>query len=140
MHAIESLVPGFEQALETFPGAHENLRRLHAAHEQRSATERAQALIGVALAYRLGGEYARWVMERNASRQGLSAEDILLASVGAAIHPRDERTVKAAWQTTASLESTHKLAPYIEFAALACTVLGMLAPAIGRAEAQSRKA
>jgi len=139
MQVLDTLVPGFEQAVERLPGARETLRRLQVARQEGMVSDRSQALIGIAVAHRVGGSYARWVMERAASRAGINAEDILLASLGTAVRAREQKIVRAAWQSTVSVKSAGSLAPHIEYAALASTVIGMLAPSLGAVEQTSRK-
>lgn len=121
MHALESLVPGFDRAIARMPGATPAWRVL-----TRSADEGP-------------------LPPRAATRSGLSAEDIFLATAGTALDPREATVVKAAatmashacfTDTAAYRELTVMLGPeaasnvlaHVALALLACDVLDSIAP------------
>ena len=155
MHAIESLVPGFSHALANTPGAATAWRVLTSTLSDAPLSERHAALVNLAVAQKAGGDYARWVMGRLASRQGMNAEDILLATAGTAHTARDAAIVKAA-ATMASqgnfkdtsayrdlgvlvgADGASAMLPQVALGLLACDVLETAAP--GRhAQASSRR-
>jgi alkylhydroperoxidase/carboxymuconolactone decarboxylase family protein YurZ len=145
MHAIESLVPGFERALERTPGASPAWRALERSIEEDALPDRTSALVSLAVAEHAGGEYSRWVAARLAAKQGISAEDIFLATAGTARNPRDALMVsaagtiasKACFHDTAAFrelsevlgsDSAPRVLAHVALALLACDVLDSVAP------------
>ena len=155
MHAIESLVPGFDHALERMPGAAPAWRVLTHAVDEAPLSGRQAALANLAVAQKAGGDYARWVMGRLASKQGLNAEDIFLATAGTGRGAPDAAIVKAAammasqgnFRDTAAYRDltvmpgagkASAMLPQVALGLLACDVLEATTP--GRqARAPSRK-
>ena len=84
MHAIESLVPDFDRALARMPGAAPAWRVLTQSTQEGELPDRASALVRLAVAQHAGGEYARWAVARLAAKEGMSSEDIFLATIGTA--------------------------------------------------------
>ena len=117
MHAIESLVPGFGPALAHMPGAATAWRVLTHAADEAPLPARQAALVNLAVAQQAGGDYARWVIGRLAARQGMSAEDIFLATAGTALDARDAAIVKTA-ETMASQANFKDSAAYRRLTAL----------------------
>lgn len=145
MHAIESLVPGFGNALAKMPGASPAWRVLTHAADAAPLSARQAALVDLAVAQQAGGEYARWAMERLAAKQGFSSEDIFLATAGTARDARDAAIVKAAgamathahfkstaaWRALTRLLGAGKAAamlPEVALGLLACDVIESAAP------------
>jgi len=154
MHAIESLVPGFDYALARMPGAAPAWRVLNGAVDEAPLSGRQAALVNLAVAQRAGGDYARWVMGRLASKQGMNAEDILLATAGTGLDARDAAIVKAAatmasqanFKDTAAYRDltamlgarkANAMLPQVALGLLACDVLEAASP--GHARASTRK-
>jgi hypothetical protein len=154
MHALESLVPGFDRALWRLSGAGPAWQVLTRSIEEAPLPARRAALVHVAVAQRVGGDYARWVMERVAANAGVNSEDIFLATTGSALDPRDAAVVKAAGglasrarhsdtadyrELTVMLgsENATKVLAHVGLAMLACDVLDSVAP--GRMAAPSSK-
>ena len=140
MHAIESLVPGFGAALAKVPGAAPAWRVLTHAADSAPLSARQAALVDLAVAQEAGGDYARWAMERLAAKQGMSSEDIFLATAGTARDARDAAIVKAActmatvahfrstsaWRALTRLMGAAKaeaMLPEVALGLLACDVL-----------------
>lgn len=89
MTAIESIVPGFVDALGRAPVTLATHRKLAAALRDTPLTERSHALIAVAIAQQLRCEYCIWVHSCLAEAAGVGAEDVFLARAGTALD-RDE--------------------------------------------------
>lgn len=87
MFGIRSLVPGFARALSAAPGQGRAWRSMGSCG---TLSLRLRALLAVAIAREVGGDYAHWAMTQLALRQGVSEEDAFLASVGCA-HDAFER-------------------------------------------------
>ena len=150
MVSIDTLVPGYNQALEAVPGAMETARILETSLEDGTLSERTSALIRVAVAQRVGGPYARWAMGRIAARQWVSAEDIFLATTCTARDPIETVIVKAAARMAASGRQSHpaefdalahllgeeratEVVAQVALAMLACEALAAIAPSTGKA-------
>ena len=86
MNGIRTLVPGLDQALAAAPQAK---RAWQSMASMGPLTLRQRALVGVVVAAFLGDDYARWVMSRLAIRQGLTEEDVFLATLGTALDGAD---------------------------------------------------
>lgn len=156
MLALDSLVPGFDRTLDATPGARLAWDVLCETARGQALEPRTAALIHVAVAHRAGGEYARWAIERGAARQGLTAEDILLATLGTALAARESRIVRAAralalqarfadtsayrdLEWAVGCECAAQVVSHVALAVLASEVLDGLAPAIGPARARARR-
>ena len=132
MKGIETLVPGFAAMLEG--GAAAGVA-WHDLEESVPLAPRELALVSLGVAARSGGEYSRWVTERLARRAGLDAEEILLASAGTAIGPRDRDLVRAAGQVACGGKGPDSIVHAVTLARLECAILDNLAPASGSAAA-----
>ena len=145
MHALESLVPGFDRAIARMPGATPAWRVLTHSADESALPPRAAAFVALAVAQRTGGGYARWALARVAASAGLSAEDIFLATAGTALDPREATVVKAAGTMASQArftdtavfreltemlgsESASKVLAHVALALLACDVLDSIAP------------
>ena len=145
MHALESLVPGFDRAIARMPGATPAWRVLKHSADESPLPPRAAALVALAVAQRAGGDYARWALARVAAKAGLNAEDVFLATAGTALDPREAAVLKAAetmasqasFTDTAALrdltamlgpQSAPQVLSHVALALLACDVLDSLAP------------
>src|SRR6478609_12224310 len=85
MKGIDTLVPGFEAALESIPGTLSAHRRLEKALEGGVFTPRMRAQIGLAVAQQIRCDYCQWVFACLAGKAGLTGEDIVFACAGTAI-------------------------------------------------------
>ena len=149
MLSIDTLVPGFNRALEAVPGAVETARVLEDSLGDGGLSPRTSALIRVAVAHRVGEAYARWAMNRIAARQDVSAEDIFLASCQSARDAVEDRIVKAAGRMAASgrrsppaefdalaglvgEERATEVVAQVALAMLACEALAAIAPSTGK--------
>ena len=156
MLSIDKLVPGFDRALADIPGGLEMARVLGHRSEEACLAPRTCALIRVAVAQRVGGPYARWVMSRMASRQWVGAEDIFLASIGSARDPTESIILRAAarmattarhtppsdFDALARLVGTPKateVVAQVALAMLACEALAAVAPSTGASSESTSK-
>lgn len=145
MFVLDRLVPGFDRTLDATPGARHAWRVLQDNVARSALGERVSALVHVSVASQAGGDYARWAIGRQAARQGLSGEDILLASAGTAIDGREAVIVKAARRMAAQArladteayralerligpEPAVQVLSHVALALLACDVLDRVAP------------
>ena len=125
MNGIESMVPGFAKALTRTPLAGDAWAHLTSAI---SLGPRELALVSVAVAAQSGDDYARWVMERLASRRGLTGEDILLASAGCALDARENDLVRGAMALARGGAGPDRLVEAVALARLECAIVAALAP------------
>jgi hypothetical protein len=156
MLSIEKLVPGFDSALATIPGGSEMARVLTRSPDEGALTARTACLIHVAVAQRAGGPYARWVMQRLAARQWVSAEDIFFAAAGIARDPIEAAIVRAAVRMasagrhsqTSDFDALGKLlgpakatevVAQVALAMLACEALASIAPSTGASPQRTQK-
>ena len=150
MLSIDSLVPGFNRALDAVPGGRDTAQVLEDSLREHTLSARTAALVRVAVAQRVGGPYARWVMGRIASRQWVSSEDVFLATLGTARDPVENLIVKAAARMAASRRNSHpsefdmlsrllgeqratEVIAQVALAMLACEALAAIAPSTGAA-------
>ena len=156
MLSIDKLVPGFDRALADIPGGVEMARVLGDKTDEACLASRTSALIRVAVAQRVGGPYARWVMSRMASRQWVGAEDIFLATIGTARDPTEAIVLKAAGRMAANARHTPpsdfdalarlvgtpratEVVAQVALAMLACEALAAVAPSTGASSESARK-
>jgi hypothetical protein len=149
MLSIDTLVPGFNRALEAVPGAMQTARVLEDSLDDGSLSPRTAALIRVAVAQSVGVPYARWAMGRIAAREDVSAEDIFLASCGSARDAVEDRIVKSSSRMAADGRRSHpaefdslaallgegratEVVAQVALAMLACEALNAIAPATGK--------
>ena len=152
MLSFDTLVPGFDHALDAIPGGTEMARVLDESTEEGNLNARTAALIRVAVAQRAGGPYARWAMSRLAARQWIGAEDIFFATMGTARDPVESAILKAAMRMASA--TTRRTRPVdfdvlsqllgtpkatevvaqVALAMLACEALASIAPSTGAAE------
>lgn len=125
MKGIESLVPGFAAMLSD--GAAAGVA-WHDLAESVPLAPRELALVSLGVAARSGGAYSRWVTERLARRAGLDGEEILLASAGTALRPRDRDLVRAAECVAGGGKGPDSLVRAVTLARLECAILDNLAP------------
>lgn len=145
MLALDAFVPGFDHALDRTPGARPAWRVLNENVAGSPLGDRAAALVHLAVAHQSGGDYARWAVGRHAARQGLTGEDMLLASAGTAIDGREAAIVRAAREMAAHArfadtdgyrrlervtgsEAALHILSHVALALLAIDVLDRLAP------------
>ena len=157
MLSIDSLVPGFNHALDAIPGGTEMARVLDESTEEGNLSTRTAALIRVAVAQRAGGPYSRWAMTRLAARQWIGAEDIFFATMGTARDPIESAILRAAVkmastttrrnrpvdfdvlaQLLGSPKATEVVAQ-VALAMLACEALASIAPSTGAAAPSRRE-
>lgn len=125
MQGIESMVPGFAKALTRTPLAGDAWSHLTSCITLGS---RELALVSVAVAYQVGNDYARWVIERLAARRGLTGEDVLLASAGCALDARENDLVRGAVSLARGGDGPESLAEAVALARLECAIVANLAP------------
>jgi AhpD family alkylhydroperoxidase len=111
MTAIESIVPGFVDALGRAPVTLATHRKLAAALRDTPLTERSRALIAVAIAQQLRCEYCIWVHSCLAEAAGVGAEDIFLARTGTALDRDEAALVKMACEVVAGGIFRNRLDP-----------------------------
>ena len=157
MLSIDDLVPQFTPAVASVPDNALTWRALSQAAGQGRINARTAAMIHVAVAQRLGCEYGKWVMERLAARQWISAEDIFFAGLGVAMRQdedaavraaarlatRDLRTMKAVKTDiarTLGAQRTTDLLLHVSLAIYACDLLNSMAPGTVDASARTRQA
>jgi len=158
MNDLDTLVPGFAAALERVPGTLHAHRRLEKALEVGNLSARHRALIGVAVAHQMRCDYCAWIYTRIAADRGLSGEDILLASAGAALDRREAAIMRLAQRMVAggillkriecdprdlgvlADSEVAEIAAHVALAILTCYVLQGLAPSSCGRAAQSRRA
>jgi AhpD family alkylhydroperoxidase len=86
----------FAFALEAFPAALKACSDISRALHGGELTPRNRAQISVLVAQRSACSYCQWVHQRRAIAGGLSAEDILLATVASAIDAREKAVLALA--------------------------------------------
>jgi alkylhydroperoxidase/carboxymuconolactone decarboxylase family protein YurZ len=133
MQGIESLVPGFQAALDSTPGARASWNVL-ASSVGPPLSARDRALAAIVVARRTGCEYARWVMGRLGSRAGLSAEEILLADAGTGCAAHTRYVVTGASAIARGGSGPDALERAVSLALLACAILHVIAPAAKAAD------
>jgi AhpD family alkylhydroperoxidase len=159
MKDLNTLVPGFAAALESVPGTLHAHRRLEKALEAGNLSPRNRAQIGVAVAHQVHCDYCIWIYSRIAADRGVSGEDIVFASAGAALDRREAAVMRLAQRMVAggillkrvdcdpqdvgllSESEVAEVAAHVALAILTCYVLQGLAPsARGRASQSPRAA
>ena len=101
MIAIDKLVPGFANALESVPGTLHAHQRLEKALEGGAFTARLRALVGIAVSAQIRCDYCQWIYARIADNAGLSGEDALFAMAGSSIDRREAAIVRLAQRMVA---------------------------------------
>jgi alkylhydroperoxidase family enzyme len=96
MNGIESIVPGFSEALARAPVTLATHGKLLRAREHSPLSVRTRARIALAIAQQLRCEYSIWAQTCMAEAAGLSGEDVFLARAGTALDPREAAIVKMA--------------------------------------------
>lgn len=157
MKDIDTLVPGFAAALESVPGTLHAHRRLQKALEAGNLSPRNRAQIGVVVSQAVHCDYCVWIYSRVASDRGLSGEDMLLASAGAALDRRESAILRLAERMVAGgillkkvdveprdsgvlrEAEVAEVAAHVAFTILTCYVLQGIAPTRGK-PAPSRRA
>jgi alkylhydroperoxidase/carboxymuconolactone decarboxylase family protein YurZ len=149
MLSIDTLVPGFNRALEAVPGAVETARALEDSLGEGTLSPRTAALIRVAVAQRVGVPYACWAMNRIAAREHVSAEDIFLASCGCARDAAEDKVLKASGRMAVNPRRSHpaefdaladhvgeeratEVVAQVALSMLACEALAAIAPSAGK--------
>ena len=158
MKDVNTLVPGFAAALESVPGTLHAHRRLEKALEAGGLSPRNRAQIGVVVAHAVHCDYCAWIYSRVAADRGLSGEDILLASAGAALERRESAILRLAQRMVAGgillkridcdprdagvlgESEVAEVAAHVALAILTCYVLQGLAPSARGRAPQSRRA
>ena len=157
MNGIDTLVPGFANALEGIPGTLNAHRRLEKALEHGAVPARLRAQIGLAVAQQIRCDYCQWVFSCLAGKAGLSGEEALFASAGSAIDRREAAVLRLAQRMVAGGILLKKVdveprdvgvlrdaevaevAAHVAFTILTCYVLQGIAPTRGK-PAPSRRA
>jgi hypothetical protein len=157
MVAIDELVPEFTQAVASVADNALTWQALSLATRRSSLGPRAVALVRVAVAQRVGCDYGKWVMERLAARQGVSAQEIFFAGIGVAdsqdenavvraavrLATRDLREMKAVYADLAGKlgpERAGDVLSHVSLAIFACDILDSIAPGTADASARTRQA
>lgn len=146
MRDIESLVPGFNAALQRLPGSSDAYGNLTRSLANGKLSMRNRAEINVLVATRIRCEYSAFVMSRLAERHGLTAEDVFFAGIGIAKGRRGAAILRLAHRMIAGSQLVDKVecsaadarmfseAEYAEIvsevalAVLTCSVLQSIAP------------
>lgn len=123
MRGIDSLVPGFRQALEENPDMLTAWESLEATASAHAITGRDRALAALTVSQYAGCDYARWVLERLAARSGATGEDILFAAIGATPLGSHVRGILRGGHAPKAYEDV------VNHALLACRILRTLEPA-----------
>ena len=89
-------IPGFLPALERSPEAQEARLRLDRTIRNGTLSSRARAMIALTVSHQSGFDYCIWAQTCIARAQGLTGEEILLASVGGALDRREAAIVRLA--------------------------------------------
>jgi len=157
MKDINTLVPGFAAALESVPGTLHAHRRLEKALEAGNLSPRNRAQIGVVVSHAVHCDYCSWIYSRAADR-GLTGEDMLLASAGAALDRRESAILRLAQRMVAGgillkrvdcdprdvgilgESEVAEVAAHVALAILTCYVLQGLAPSARGRAPQTRRA
>lgn len=158
MKDLNTMVPGFAAALESVPGTLHAHRRLEKALEAGNLSPRHRAQIGVVVAYQVHCDYCAWIYSRIAADRGLTSEEILFASAGAALDRRETAMVRLAQRMVAggillkrvdcdprdvgllAESEMAEIAAHVALAILTCYVLQGLAPSSRGRATQSRRA
>lgn len=157
MVPIDELVPDFTHALASAPDNAMTWQALSEAAGRSTINPRTVAMIRVAVAQRLGCDYGKWVMERLAARQWVSAEDTFFASIGVAMRREEDSAVRAAARLatrdprvmkavhadvarTLGPQRTAEILSHVSLAIFACDMLNSIAPGTVDASARTRQA
>ena len=109
MREIESLVPGFAEAVKRLPGSAEAYGNLLSSLDHGTLSMRNRAEIGLLVAHRIRCDYCIWVMSRLAERRGLSGEDVLFAGMGIARGRRSAAILRLVAKMVAGNEVARKI-------------------------------
>ena len=158
MKGIDTLVPGFDTALESIPGTLNAHRRLEKALEGGVFTPRMRAQIGLVVAQQIRCDYCQWVFACIAGKAGLTGEDIVFACAGTAIERREAAMLRLARRMVAGgillkkvdldardvgvLRDSEvaEVAAHVAFTILTCYVLQGIAPTRGKSAPTRRAA
>ena len=158
MKDINTLVPGFAAALESVPGTLLAHRRLEKALEAGNLSPRNRAQIGLVVSHAVHCDYCSWIYSRVAADRGLTGEDMLLASAGAALDRRESALLRLAQRMVAGgillkrvdcdprdvgilgESEMAEVAAHVALAILTCYVLQGLAPSARGRAPQTRRA
>ena len=146
MKEIDSLVPGFDEALARLPGTLGAYADLANSLDRGTLSARSRAEIGLIVAARVRCEYSIWVMQRLAAKQGMNEEDIFFASMGISRGRREAAIARLARLMVSGAEMEEKrlsqhpdarffnqaelaeIIAQVAMAVLTCTVLQGIAP------------
>jgi alkylhydroperoxidase/carboxymuconolactone decarboxylase family protein YurZ len=145
MKDMDSLVPGFDEALARLPGTLGAYADLANSLGRGTLSERSRAEIGLIVAARVRCEYCFWVMQRLAAHEGMNQEDILFASMGIARGRREAAIARLARLMVSGAEIEQKMGEHpdtrffnqselaeiiaqVAMSVLTCTVLQGIAP------------
>lgn len=149
MREIQSIVPGFDAALDRASwtrSTHDNLARGLA---KSVLPLRCRAQIGLLVSQQIRCEYSLWVHACMAESLGMSAEDILLAQMGAARDKHEAAILRIAYRmmsggelraavehhpeafTGSGQTVLTEIAAHVAYSVLACYVLQSIAPRAG---------
>jgi AhpD family alkylhydroperoxidase len=149
MKDIQSLVPGFDAALDRTTWTRATYDKLSAALARSVLPVRCRLQIALVVAQQIRCDYSLWVHARVAESIGMSAEDILLAQACSARDRHEAAVLRIAYRMMAGGElreaiARHpealagsgetvltEIAAHVAFAVLTCYVLQSIAPRIG---------
>ena len=158
MTDIQTLVPGFQTALERIPGTFSAYRNLAKALEHATMPQRIRAQIALVVAQQVRCDYCLWALGRMAEHQGLNAEDIVFARAGTARNRREAAIVKLAYLMVSNGELRERIEcdpsyarvfgeteiaevlAHVAFSVLTCYILQTLAPRARSGASQTRPA
>lgn len=158
MSDIQTLVPGFNAALERIPGTLNAYRNLAKALETARLSHRIRAQIALMVAQQVRCDYCLWALSRTADHQGLNGEDIVFARAATARNRREAAIVKLAYLMVSNGELRERIEcdpsyarvfgeaelgevlAHVAFSVLTCYVLQTLAPKARSGASQARPA
>lgn len=141
MFGIRTLVPGFARELARHPG---EARAWNGMACTGLLSLRLRALVALAVARRVGGDYAHWAVTRLALQQGIGEEEAFLASLGTAHEPHERAILRYAVRAVEAVpedldredELLRGVHEALAHAVLTCRMLAALAPERGTMPAQ----
>ena len=156
MAPIDDLVPGFTRSVAAVPANARSWQILSQAVGRSSLGPRTAALIGVAVAQRVGCDYGKWVMERIAARNWIRPEEVFFAGIGIGHGQADDAAIRAAARLATrdrrQMDAVHAdiartlgadraadILSQVSLAMLTCEVLESVAPGNAAASARTRQ-
>jgi hypothetical protein len=158
MQDIQSIVPGFDAALDRASWTRSTYDNLARALGRSVLPLRCRAQIALVVAQQIRCEYSLWVAQRMAESIGMSGEDILLAQVGCARDKHEAAVLRIAYRMMSGGELREaiarnpeavvgagetvltEIAAHVAYAVLTCYVLQSIAPRTGASTQRTGRA